>query len=81
MSTNGAAASILLNLGGTGTQRNSANAGAGTFTLHETAGDFNIFEKNATVVTDTKNIGPVDTDPNDAAFDDSLTAPTLPTVP
>ena len=81
MATNGAASSILLNLGGTGAQKNSANGGAGAFTLHEFAGDFNIFEKNATVVTDTKNNGAVNTDPNDAAFDDSATAPTIPTVP
>jgi hypothetical protein len=81
MATNSAGSSILLNLGGTGAQKNSANAGAGAFTLHEFAGDFNIFEKNATVVTDTKNNGAVNTDPNDAAFDDSVTAPTLPAVP
>ena len=81
MTSNGGAASILLNLGGTGSQRNSANGGAGAFTLTETLGDFNIFERDATIVTDTKNIGAVNTVPNDAAFDDSATAPTLPTVP
>ena len=36
--------------------------------------DFDIFEKPATIVTDTKNIGPVNTDPNNGAFTDSPTA-------
>lgn len=85
MRSDGAGAGILLNLGGTGTQRNTGtSAGATKFLLHKLNGsDFRIFEKNATIVTDTKNIGAVDIDPNDPnQFTDSgTTQPATPIVP
>jgi hypothetical protein len=80
MRSNGASAHILLNLGGTGADQNSA--GGKTFELHELGGsDFDIFERDATIITDSRNIGAVNTDPSDAEFDNSTTAPLLPTPP
>ena len=84
MTSDGAAAGILLNLGGTGTQRNTGiSTGATKFLLEEANGStFEIFQRDATIVTDTKNIGAVDTLPNDAAFTDSgTTQPAVPAIP
>jgi hypothetical protein len=81
MTSSGAAAFARLNLGGDGTDRNTAAAGTGEFRLHELLGsDFDVFERDDTF-NDLRNTGTVVTDPNDAAFDDLPTAPTLPTVP
>jgi hypothetical protein len=81
ITSNGAAAIMNLNLGGTGADRNTAAGGTGTYDLHELAGsDFNVFERDDTF-NDLRNTGTVVTDPNDAAFDNLLIAPTLPTVP
>jgi hypothetical protein len=81
ITSTGAAAFMRLNLGGTGGDRNTASAGTGEFRLHELLGsDFDVFERDDTF-NDLRNTGTVVTDPNDAAFDPLLTAPTLPTVP
>lgn len=80
--SNGAQARLRLALGGDDSSDfNSAN-GAGTMIVRELGGsDFSIFEVTDTVTNDTRNFDPVDTDPNDAAFDDLAVPPTLPTVP
>lgn len=81
ITSNGAAAFMRLNLGGTGADRNTAAGGTGTYQLHElAASDFDVFEKTDTF-NDLRNTGTVVTDPNDAAFDDLLVAPPLPVVP
>jgi len=81
ITSNGAAAFMRLNLGGAGADRNTAAGGTGTYQLHELAGsDFDVFEK-ADTFNNLRNTGTVVTDPNDAAFDDLLTAPPLPIVP
>ncbi len=81
MTSNGAAAFMRLNLGGDGTDRNTAAAGLGEYHLHELAGsDFDVFLKDDTF-NDLRNTGHVVPDPNAAAFDDLPTAPPLPAVP
>jgi hypothetical protein len=81
ITSNGATAVMNLNLGGDTTDRNTASGGTGEFRVHELVGsDFNVFERDDTF-NDLRNTGTVVTDPNDAAFDDLATPPTLPTVP
>jgi hypothetical protein len=81
MRSNGGTAHILLNLGGTGPDQNSANGGSGTFTLRELGGsDFDVFEQAATFAG-TRNSGTVVPLPLPTDFQDSATPPTLPTVP
>ena len=79
--SDGAAAFMRLNLGGTGADANIAAAGTGNFDLHELNGsDFKVFEKTDTF-GNLRNTGTVVPDPSAAAFDDLLVAPPLPTVP
>jgi hypothetical protein len=80
--SNGAQARMRLALGGDDpSDFNSAN-GAGTMIVRELGGsDFRIFEVVDTITNDTRNFDPVDSDPNDAAFQNLAVPPALPTVP
>jgi hypothetical protein len=81
-STGAATARMRLNLGGDDpSDFNTATGGGRILVDEDPPSDFDIFEVAATVTADTRNASPVDTDPNDAAFDDLLTAPPLPTIP
>ncbi len=81
MTSNGAAAFINLDLGGTGSDKNTAAGGLAEYNIHELGGStFKLFDKTNTL-NNTRNTGTVVTDPNDAAFDDLATPPTTPTVP
>jgi hypothetical protein len=72
---------VVLNLSG-----NSANSGGGSgngnFTLREeqaVGSVFSVFEKNATIVTETRNSGNIVLDPNDPnQFDEALSPPPTP---
>jgi hypothetical protein len=72
---------VVLNLAG-----NSANSGGGSdngnFTLREeqaVGSVFSVFEKNATIVTETRNSGNIVLDPNDPnQFDEALSPPPTP---
>ena len=79
--TNGAAASMILDLGGSGTDRNTASGGLVEYDLHSLGGStFTLFDKTNTL-NNTRNVGTVVPDPNAAAFGDTAVAPPLPTVP
>jgi hypothetical protein len=61
---------VVLNLGG-----NTSDV----YRLREEAGsNFTVFERTATIINETRNTGPVITDPNDAAFTEAPTAPPTP---
>jgi hypothetical protein len=82
MRTDTATGRIRLKLGDEdAADMNTAGGGGGTFIVRELAGDFDIFEVNETVTLDSRNQGAVNTDPNDAAFDNLPVAPPLPTLP
>jgi hypothetical protein len=82
MRTDSATGRIRLKLGGVdAADMNTADGGAGTFIVREITGDFDIFEVNETATLDSRNQGAVDTDPNDAAFDDLPAAPPRPDLP
>jgi hypothetical protein len=71
---------IRLNLGGDAAADFNTAAGSGDFVLTETAGDFDVFERDDTF-NNLRNNGNVVPLPNAAAFDDSPVAPPLPPVP
>ncbi len=80
--SSGAQARMRLNLGGDDPSDFNSATGAGTMIVRELAGsDFRIFEVTETIVNDTRNFDPVDSDPNDAAFGNLPVPPPLPTVP
>jgi hypothetical protein len=82
MRTDAATGRIRLKLGDEdAADMNVASGGGGTFIVREITGDFDIFEVNDTVVLDNRNSGAVNTDPNDAAFDNLPSPPPLPTLP
>jgi hypothetical protein len=71
---------VRLNLGGDASADFNTAAGSGDFVLTETAGDFDVFERDDTF-NNLRNNGNVVPLPNAAAFDDSPVAPPLPPVP
>lgn len=81
MRTDSASGRIRLKLGDDdSSDMNTASGGAGTFIVRELSGDFDVFERDDTFA-DLLNNGTVNTDPNDAAFDNLPVAPPLPTLP
>jgi hypothetical protein len=82
MRTDSATGRIRLKLGGADVaDMNTADGGVGTFVVREITGDFDIFEVNETVTLDNRNQGAVNTDPNDAAFDNLPAPPPRPDLP
>jgi hypothetical protein len=81
MTSDGASASVVLNLGGTGVDQNVASGGAlQEFRLEELNGsDFDVFML-APTLAGTRNVGTVNDEPN-GALQDAPTAPPTPTVP
>jgi hypothetical protein len=79
ITSNGGAAFMQLNLGGTGADRNTAAGGTATYQLHEDAGsDFDVFEM-ADTFGNLRNTGTVNG--NGGTYDNLLVAPPLPVVP
>lgn len=83
MRADGATARARLLLGGDdAAEMNTAAGIPNSFIVRELNGaDFDIFDLANTITLDNRNIGPVDTDPNDAAFQDLPIVPTLPALP
>jgi hypothetical protein len=82
LSNGTATARMRLNLGGDDAADFNSAVGAGTMLVSENGTSvFSIFERDATIVTDTRNADPVDSFPNNAAFDNLGTAPPLPDFP
>jgi hypothetical protein len=76
MRTDTATGRIRLKLGDAdAADMNVAGGGGGTFILRETAGDFDVFEQNDTIVLDNRNSGAVNVDPNNPALFDNLPSP------
>jgi hypothetical protein len=71
---------VRLNLGGEDADEMNTAAGQGDFRLTETAGDFDVFEKDDTFLN-LRNNGTVVPIPNAAAFDDLLVPPVVPVIP
>jgi hypothetical protein len=77
------ASRVVLNLGGTGNEENTAAPGfpTGVFTLNNNAGGvFTVFDKTDTLAN-TRNNGTVMPLPNAASITDTATPPTPPTAP
>lgn len=71
---------IRLNLGGEDSTEMNNAGGQGDFVLTETAGDFDVYEKDDTF-NNLRNNGTVVPIPNAAAFDDLLLPPVVPVIP
>jgi hypothetical protein len=72
---------IVMNLSGNSANSGGAPDGDGVFRLVEVqavGSVFSIFERDATIITETRNTGTVITVPDDAAFDSAPTAPPTP---
>ena len=72
---------VRLNLGGDATEPDDFNSalGQGTFLVDQVGTSiFSIFERDATIVTDTRNNQPVD---SSGTFQNLATPPDLPTIP
>jgi hypothetical protein len=82
LSNGTATARMRLSLGGDDPADFNSALGAGSMLVSENGTSvFSIFERDATITADTRNADPVDTFPNDAAFQNLATPPALPEFP